>query len=188
MSTERNQRHEGPGSALSPVTTHVTSYFPSGFHDNPLPIGKYYPSNYEQRGNPTVRTNSAGIESAASSGPQHHLGTGPSTSPADARHRMQQYQRDIVAHAAMVLGSSSNLADGVAGPRELSVKVSRFGPNFYKPRSPRLMPLGSPGPVTPMELESAGGGYLERGSISSIIPRDRRDSAMSSGGMIASSL
>ena len=28
------------------------------------------------------------------------------------------------------------------------------------PKSPRLVPLGSPGPVTPLQLESEDGGYL----------------------------
>jgi hypothetical protein len=36
----------------------------------------------------------------------------------------------------------------------------------YKPVSPRLRPLGSPGPVTPMSLED-GGCYLTAGSSSS---------------------
>lgn len=35
--------------------------------------------------------------------------------------------------------------------------------SITKPTSPRLIPMGSPGPVTPLELED-GGGYLTAGS------------------------
>lgn len=33
-------------------------------------------------------------------------------------------------------------------------------PTHMLPLSPRLLPLGSPGPVTPLTLEDSAGGYL----------------------------
>ncbi|KFY43237.1 hypothetical protein V494_02058 [Pseudogymnoascus sp. VKM F-4513 (FW-928)] len=50
-----------------------------------------------------------------------------------------------------------------AAARAAQLSISR------SPASPRLGPLGSPGPVTPWELEGegSGGGWLERkGSVS----------------------
>ncbi len=35
---------------------------------------------------------------------------------------------------------------------------------LYKPLSPRLLPLGSPGPVTPLLLEE-GAGYMVAGAV-----------------------
>lgn len=56
----------------------------------------------------------------------------------DVKKKLQQYQREMVEQAAMA--GNIQLAGG-------------------KPTSPRLLPLSSPGPVTPMELEEDAG-YL----------------------------
>ncbi|KAJ3531484.1 hypothetical protein NM208_g8859 [Fusarium decemcellulare] len=93
------------------------------------------------------------------------------TAETEIRRKLQQYQRDMIAQASMaaneLLGSSakpdSKLAGGVS-LHSLPLRDSRFlTPGPHKPRSPRLAPLGSPGPVTPMDLESLDGGdYLSR--------------------------
>lgn len=57
----------------------------------------------------------------------------------DVKKKLQQYQRDMVEQAA--IAGNIQLASG-------------------KPKSPRLIPLSSPGPVTPMELEEDAG-YLD---------------------------
>jgi hypothetical protein len=49
--------------------------------------------------------------------------------------------------------------------RELLASGSRSHRSTPKPSSPRLCPTGSPGPVTPLELEDAGG-YLAAGVTS----------------------
>ena len=52
--------------------------------------------------------------------------------------------------------------------RELLAKEARASllPPGQKPESPRLDPLGSPGPVTPLELEEQqGGDYLAAGAV-----------------------
>ena len=56
----------------------------------------------------------------------------------DVKKKLQQYQREMVEQAAMA--GNIQLTGG-------------------KPTSPRLIPLNSPGPVTPMELEE-GASYL----------------------------
>ena len=50
--------------------------------------------------------------------------------------------------------------------REMVSVAQRAGSPGEKPASPRLVPLGSPGPVTPLELEG-GEGYLVAGAKSS---------------------
>jgi hypothetical protein len=42
-----------------------------------------------------------------------------------------------------------------------------------KPTSPILLPLGSPGPITPLELEESGG-YLAAGVRKSEVERERK--------------
>lgn len=70
-----------------------------------------------------------------------------------AKHRLQQYQRDMIAQAALaaseVLGGTANLGGSMV--------------RGQKPVAPRLLPLGSPGPVTPIDLEGGGDSYLTRG-------------------------
>ncbi|KAL0253025.1 hypothetical protein SLS55_010475 [Diplodia seriata] len=58
----------------------------------------------------------------------------------EAQRQLYVYQRELIANA------TRNMATG------------------SKPASPRLNPLGSPGPVTPLELEGQGGDYLTAGA------------------------
>ncbi|KAK0659605.1 hypothetical protein DIS24_g3829 [Lasiodiplodia hormozganensis] len=51
--------------------------------------------------------------------------------------------------------------------RELLANATRNMATGTKPASPRLNPLGSPGPVTPLELEGQGGDYLTAGAKAS---------------------
>ncbi|KAK8189044.1 hypothetical protein IWZ00DRAFT_308033 [Phyllosticta capitalensis] len=59
----------------------------------------------------------------------------------EAQRQLYHYQRDLVASA-----------------------VARNPLPGHRPVSPRLNPLGSPGPVTPLELESQDGDYLLAGA------------------------
>ncbi|RCI17065.1 hypothetical protein L249_1794 [Ophiocordyceps polyrhachis-furcata BCC 54312] len=153
---------------MAQPTMPVASYLAPGFHDSPLPMGKYYPSNWEQR-----RPARSSSDSRPSSVPRQYdnnnstSGNNNTNHEAEARRKMmQQYQRDMIAQAAMGLGGSAK----TAGKQPLSSTASPLTglplkdvwlavPSSLKPASPRLHPLGSPGPVTPMDLEAAG--YLD---------------------------
>jgi hypothetical protein len=165
-----------------------------GGHDNPLPMGKYYPSNYENR---TVAATVAGPSlkparglhtggsksemqvpkykprsgSAVDGSPSQHV-----RSNSDARRRLQQYQRDMVAQATLAAnrvlvkkGAASKEALAIADAALQAGGLHLGGAmSAHKPTSPRLAPLGSPGPVTPINLEAEedaahGGGYLTKG-------------------------
>ncbi|KAJ4298413.1 hypothetical protein N0V88_003443 [Collariella sp. IMI 366227] len=179
----------------SPLTsphTPVSSYNPSGIHDGVvLPMGKYYPTNWEKRHGkaplqhnnnrpPTTIQPLAAAVRFESQVPKYHGDPGHAKPGSDVKRRLQQYQRDMVAQAAMaanaVLANSPSAADhpmaaSVAGP---SVPKSKLAATFlktHKPVSPRLRPVGSPGPViTPMSLE--GDCYLSLGSPASLVPFD----------------
>jgi hypothetical protein len=160
----------------------VASYIPSGVHDNVLPMGKYYPSNYENRSGSRSTPQRTSVASSStlpsSSGkmepPAHkHRIPTHTRSESDAKRRLQQYQRDMIAQATLaasqVLGRgdksmSSKLATSLSrhGAPVKNVQLGGLLARGVKPISPRLLPLGSPGPVTPMDLE-AGDGYLSRG-------------------------
>jgi len=99
-----------------------------------MPLGKYHPSNYKNKSKTGDKL--APITPAAPSQPQH------ARKKSDIKKKLQQYQRDMIEQAA--------LAGHMPFPGA-------------KPVSPRLLPLGSPGPVTPMELEESAG-YLGAGS------------------------
>ncbi|KAL2157948.1 hypothetical protein VTH06DRAFT_5003 [Thermothelomyces fergusii] len=164
---------EFPDSLTSPANF-ISSYVPSGHDDVVLPMGKYYPSNWEKRHGKAPQTNRppATTQPAAPvirSEPQvpkdrhgdqaHHHGLG-----SDVKRRLQQYQRDMVAQAAMAAsallassgsaGSSGALSKSGLPP---SVPRGQFAAAFLRthgPLSPTLKPVGSPGPVTPMSLET----------------------------------
>ncbi len=150
-------------STHSSTHTPVSSYLPSGISDHALPVGKYYPSNYEKRSQNLLGQRTFVSESVTSY-------TNPDVRDVDARQRLQQYQRDMVAQAAMALGGSfkGNARAGapasMAGLPIADLRLTSASPG--QPLSPQLVPLGSPGPVTPMELE-ASGGYLEKGKVPS---------------------
>ncbi|KAM0355622.1 hypothetical protein ACHAPU_000006 [Fusarium lateritium] len=171
---DRPTSHPAQSAAMSQSNTPVTSYLAPGFHDNPLPMGKYYPSNYENRNGsqanlrpPLTGSMSSNIGSDSHAIPRTGNQLNPET---ELRRKLQQYQRDMIAQASMaaneLLSSSAKSGEKSKGLSldSLPLRDSRFAtPGSHKPISPRLLPLGSPGPVTPMDLESIGGSdYLNR--------------------------
>lgn len=174
-----------PANTLSTVTspdTPISSYNPTGLHDDVvLPLGKYYPSNWERRHGkgPQSRPPAA----AAHSEPQVPKSQESNQSPShaqrpgsDVKRRLQQYQRDMIAQAAMAAnalivssgsaGSGGSASSSIASSlRGLTLPQGHLAATFlktHKPRSPRLEPVGSPGPVTPMSLEADS--YLSLGA------------------------
>jgi hypothetical protein len=170
--------------------TPVTAYNPTGVHDSPLPMGKYYPSNYENRNQqPSLPAQTTKSESQV---PRPRLETAHSRTDSDAKRRLQQYQRDMIAQATLaaseVLGRTSKHSGSIHAtmqPSLVSISSTTTTPSLdgsllknvqlggavmrsRKPVSPRLAPLGSPGPVTPMDLEGGGAladGYMGRGCV-----------------------
>lgn len=104
---------------------------------NPLP--RFHPANYETPSSPNM------IKQKPHSSPAkpHHRQF------SDAQHKLQQYQRDVIAASA---------ARAALLPMSPSTTA--------KPNAPRLDPMGSPGPVTPLMLEPADD-YLGAGSLGS---------------------
>jgi hypothetical protein len=131
-----------------------------------IPAGKYYPSNYKSPETTRVSTPSS---AAAVPLPPTNL-TIPSTTSqktkrqksgherdsSDVKRKLQQYQRDMIAQARLATSHAGGQGQG------LHIQMP-------KPVSPKLLPAGSPGPITPFELEESGG-YLTAGS------KDRGDS------------
>lgn len=235
--------------------TPVSSYLPSGAHDVPLPMGKYYPSNYEKRSS-SHRANRMPLPDAgrseqhnnrhsqtlnlvrSSKSPVPSISVGaklesepticndrqnltntsqtcqlqlvlpirsPSPSPSslpppcpqsplrtnrdssEAKRRLQQYQRDMIAQARMAANGLLQQPGGSgmtsASLRGLPIKHLSLDGTLPmlggKPVSPRLAPLGSPtGPVTPMELGGGGGDYLGKGRVELKSPVDLPDDRM----------
>ncbi|KAL2135027.1 hypothetical protein VTI74DRAFT_10064 [Chaetomium olivicolor] len=169
----------------SPLTsphTPVSSYLPSGVHEDVvLPMGKYYPSNWEKRQGKAAHTQhrpptlaqplASGIRSEPQVPKYHGGGDHAHSKPgSDVKRRLQQYQRDMVAQAAMaanaLLANSPTAADSIVASSTtgVSVPTAKLAATFlktHKPHAPRLRPVGSPGPVTPMSLE--GDSYLSVG-------------------------
>ena len=111
---------------------------------NPLP--RFHPANFESPpgAKPTRRNPHSGAAT-----PHHRQYS-------DAQHKIQQYQRDIVAASAA---------------RAASLPISPTA--IAKPNAPRLDPLGSPGPVTPLKLEPSDD-YIGGAALGSPGPKPDR--------------
>ncbi|KAI1246259.1 hypothetical protein MGN70_013157 [Eutypa lata] len=159
------QQPSGANTPDSRSSTPLTSYNPTPYQENTLPIGKYYPSNYEKRKRQKHRPQVSDITSSPMKSDTHITTTRPaqmaaahSRNESEAKRRLAQYQRDMIAQAAMAIGGSNVNRASVPS-------ISNMGfSHVHKPDKPRLQPLGSPGPVTPMELEGADGYLDARGS------------------------
>lgn len=133
------------------VSSSIHQANPGGM-TTPVQLGKYHPSHYK---NVSEKLRPDNNSNDSENNAKHH-----SRQSSDIRRKLQQYQRDMVEQAA--------LAGRIAMPTA-------------KPTSPRLAPLGSPGPVTPMALEESGGyllaGLKGRSSLSpgADEPRDGRE-------------
>lgn len=178
-------------SSKSRTNTPVTSYVPIGVNaDSPMPVGKYYPSNYESR-NPTPnppQTKSQHLRppTSAPAGvsvksdtqvPKFRSESSHARSDSEAKRRLQQYQRDMVAQATLAArqlmgkrGGHKMVTSSIHGMSVGNISLNKS--MGQKPTSPRLLPLGSPGPVTPMDLE-AGDSYLTLGRAVSGPDADR---------------
>ncbi|KAI1300495.1 hypothetical protein F5Y03DRAFT_230020 [Xylaria venustula] len=155
----------GRAKTTSSSNTPVASYMPLGDQSSPLPMGKYYPSNYEKRKGEKKKSKNhrpavfePTVSASVKSGTQVPVVNQTSTMShtrmdSEAKCRLQQYQRDMIAQATIALNR------GNANETLNSIRSMGFT-SAIKPSKPRLIPLGSPGPVTPMELEGSHDGYL----------------------------
>ncbi|KAI1761994.1 hypothetical protein GGR53DRAFT_521976 [Hypoxylon sp. FL1150] len=154
----------------SPSHTPVASYNPTGGQDNPLPMGKYYPSNYVKRKEekrsrqqsqfqrpPTSTPVSSAVSKSEIQVPTTRdiPAMTHSRNESEAKRRLQQYQRDMIAQATLALNGGNMTAATLS-----SLRTIGFASMSNNPSKPKLVPLGSPGPVTPMDLEGAEDGYL----------------------------
>lgn len=82
------------------------------------------------------------------------VGGGPLSGGADSiKKKLLQYQQDMREQAAM---------------------AARLQIPVRQPRSPKLLPLGSPGPVTPWELDGEANGYPGFGRAAAGLSAEKR--------------
>ena len=151
-------------------------YLPMGHSYYAARVGKYYPTNYENR-NRRVKNNAtppprSTLNNPAISEPrvsQIRKETSNAPSHSDLERRKRQYQLDMASQAAaaaraLLENGSSPSHGSTASPRAAAnlgrlklpsnFKLDRHISSAHRPAPPRLAPLGSPGgPVTPMNLE-----------------------------------
>ncbi|KAH6675005.1 hypothetical protein B0J14DRAFT_479328, partial [Halenospora varia] len=140
----------GPASILSPVNPTFPITDALG-----IPMGKYYPSNYRSPATSAPSTPDAkptalpptNLQIPTMTSSKSKKRQGHERDSSDVKRKLQQYQRDMIAQARV---ASSR------GRSELSMP---------EPISPRLLPMGSPGPITPFELEEEQG-YIVAGTRS----------------------
>lgn len=145
----------GPATAANMSESHTpaSSYISIGAHDGvALPLGKYHPSNY---GKLTASRSRNHKTAAAPHDP--HQEPSPARNDSDLQRRLLQYQQDMTNMAMMAVArSKEGAASGASGVPDSTLSVIQT----CKPVSPRLTPLGSPGPITPMSLEAGRDGYV----------------------------
>ncbi|KAG0645097.1 hypothetical protein D0Z07_9077 [Hyphodiscus hymeniophilus] len=119
-----------------------------------MPMGKYHPANYKEPPkaptsaptlHPTHMSLPSSVPDRKKKRPAHERHA------SDVKRKLQEYQMGQARNAAML----ANLSGGK--------------PEASEPISPRLAPLGSPGPITPFELEeSTQAGYMVAGASRSM--------------------
>jgi hypothetical protein len=112
-------------------------------------LPRFHPANFPS-------SQSSSVASTPSAGPLSPSNPPPSPKAqqrlySEAQKQLYLYHRETLAAQAAVTAAASA---GSGRPPSL---------RFEKPLSPRLAPLGSPGPVTPLELEGQDG-YLMAGA------------------------
>ncbi|TVY25732.1 hypothetical protein LHYA1_G006523 [Lachnellula hyalina] len=115
-----------------------------------IPAGKYYPSNYNSPATTRVSTPTSAaapllptnltLPSDTDKRSKRQKSSGHERNSSDVKRKLQQYQRDMIVQARQ--------AKSRTGGKGLGFHIQ-----MPKPDSPKLMPAGSPGPITPFELE-----------------------------------
>ncbi|KAL1960587.1 hypothetical protein VTO42DRAFT_7166 [Malbranchea cinnamomea] len=115
------------------------------FHLDNLP--RFHPAVYQS----AVNTSSTG----------NHSGTAAQSAASSTQHRSSQPQ-----HYRLPSDAVRQYRDFVCGISRTPSTSSTSSTTFTNPAKPRLDPLGSPGPVTPLALEEdEQGGYLATGLL-----------------------
>lgn len=111
------------------------------------PLGKYHPANYQNK-TPSISLQTPRPQPTSSRPPPRAISPQVERAKSDVKSNQQllrKYQRDMVEQATRA--------------------ARRAGATIEDPGAPKLIPLGSPGPVTPMALEeSNAAGYLVGGA------------------------
>jgi hypothetical protein len=130
-----------PPSIISPVPEVLT-----------MPMGKYHPANYKTPAKaaptsvPTLAPTNFHLPPSVSDRKKSR--PGHERHGSDVKRKLQEYQLGQMQRAQMLAQTYGGSSSGGS-----------------KPISPRLLPLGSPGPITPFELEdNADAGYVVAGA------------------------
>ncbi|TVY38430.1 hypothetical protein LOCC1_G006926 [Lachnellula occidentalis] len=154
----------GATSVLSDLVQPTASATIDALH---IPAGKYYPSNYNSPATTRVSTPTSApgplpgtnltLPSATAHKTKRQKSSGHERNSSDVKRKLQQYQRDMIAQARHAKSRTGGRAPG-------------FHIQMPKPVSPKLMPAGSSGPITPFELEECDeyltSGTRDRGNTS----------------------
>ncbi|EFQ97699.1 hypothetical protein MGYG_00738 [Nannizzia gypsea CBS 118893] len=159
------QAESASASPASSRSRHAASLSTPSFRLENLP--RFHPAVYQSAtgSSSTVSAATFDFDSVTGTATSSHIYSRPQT------YRPSSASAVISAPSASssTAGSSSRDAlrqyrDLVAG-MALSARASAQSSSFSKPSKPRLEPLGSPGPVTPLALEEEGEGYLSAGTM-----------------------
>jgi hypothetical protein len=121
-----------------------------------MPMGKYHPSNYKEppkapTSAPTLAQSNMSLPSSVPDRKKKRAAHERLAS--DVKRKLQEYQMGQARNAAILANHHGGSNPGLG----------------LEPISPRLAPLGSPGPITPFELEeSAQAGYVVAGASRSM--------------------
>ncbi|OAL69224.1 hypothetical protein A7D00_6686 [Trichophyton violaceum] len=160
------QAESASASPSSSRARHAASLSTPSFRLENLP--RFHPAVYQSTTTGSSTASAAAFDfdgTATSSHMYSHYPHHPQT------YRPSSASAVISSPAASSSTASSSSRDALRQYRELvagmalSSRASAQSSTFSKPSKPRLEPLGSPGPVTPLALEEEGEGYLSAGAM-----------------------
>ncbi|KAK2840528.1 hypothetical protein FQN49_006189 [Arthroderma sp. PD_2] len=163
LSQAMAQAQADSSSSSSPASSrsrHAASLSTPSFRLENLP--RFHPAVYQSTNGSTAAASAFDFDTVTTSAPHIYSHT-------------QTYRPSS---ASAVASSSSSSAASSSSPRDalrqyrdlmagitLSARASAQSSAFSKPSKPRLEPLGSPGPVTPLALEEEEEEYLSAGAM-----------------------
>ncbi|KAM5475545.1 hypothetical protein MauCBS54593_001236 [Microsporum audouinii] len=147
-------------SSSSSRARHAASLSAPSFRLENLP--RFHPAVYQSTNGSTAASSTAfDFDAVATSSPHIYSHTQTYRPSSASAVVSSSSTTSTVSSSSDALRQYRDLVAGMA----LSVRASAQSSTFSKPSKPRLEPLGSPGPVTPLALEEEGEGYLSAGAM-----------------------
>ncbi|KAF3491068.1 uncharacterized protein GIQ15_00585 [Arthroderma uncinatum] len=167
------QAESSSSSPASSRSRHAASLSTPSFRLENLP--RFHPAVYQSANSSSAAASGAfDFDAMHTSAPPHLYSHTQAYRPSSASAVGSSSSSSAASSSRDALRQYRDLVAGIT----LSARASTQSSAFSKPSKPRLEPLGSPGPVTPLALEEEGDEYLSAGAMEILRTNDHAHAGM----------